>query len=474
MDGKEMKPPTKRIFSAVCIVLFCALLFSGCVTRGPWLNNLDTKTFYANIKADASADYGKKAAEYDGRIYYLSAENGTQGVYSMRPDGSDVQLEFAAEDIRALTVKDDGFYDAEFAGVEENINGSYRSFHLYYRAAPDDAPTDLAAQAEYEEALDGGMIWDFYISEKGYIYIRIAEAVVYGEGIRQKLVCLIDGKLLPEANYSCNVDDQAVAETADGTILMRLYQYSRQYIAVYPGYAHESMDYQILGSDNVCLYDADVAQVVLPTEKLTKWSGERCICTSLLPIFGLDKYKTGRVGDYWILRICDGRMLLAAENSLSVYDMASERGSVLAEFPTTESIYATYDTGGDVLLLTRGFRKSGWLREGFRSVFGIDELKGERLYRADPETGERTRILSLKSGEAFLYVDDSRAAVASGETVLVYDISGDTPVTVKTIELGHEIVDCANKVDAAGNWLFLYRFNEETGRDELLEKIDIG
>jgi len=78
------------------------------------------------------------------------------------------------------------------------------------------------------------------------------------------------------------------------------------------------------------------------------------------------------------------------------------------------------------------------------------------------------------SGEAFLYVDNTCAAAASGQTVLVYDISGAAPALTQTIELEHEIVDCANKVDAAGNWLFLYRFNEETGRDELLEKVDIG
>ena len=35
----------------------------------------------------------------------------------------------------------------------------------------------------------------------------------------------------------------------------------------------------------------------------------------------------------------------------------------------------------------------------------------------------------------------------------------------------HEIVDKANKTDCAGGWWFLYRFNEETNRDELIEKV---
>jgi tricorn protease-like protein len=49
--------------------------------------------FYTNIKPDSNANYGKKAAFCDGRVYYLSAENGTQGIYSMNADGSDVRIE---------------------------------------------------------------------------------------------------------------------------------------------------------------------------------------------------------------------------------------------------------------------------------------------------------------------------------------------------------------------------------------------
>ena len=51
---------------------------------------------------------------------------------------------------------------------------------------------------------------------------------------------------------------------------------------------------------------------------------------------------------------------------------------------------------------------------------------------------------------------------------------GDKAVLLRTIEIEHNIVDCANKVDNAGDWLFLYRFNEKTQRDELIEKVYIG
>jgi hypothetical protein len=80
----------------------------------------------------------------------------------------------------------------------------------------------------------------------------------------------------------------------------------------------------------------------------------------------------------------------------------------------------------------------------------------------------------LGQGDAFLYIDASIAATASGKEISVYDISGDKAELLRTIGTDHNIVDRANKVDTAGGWLFLYRFNEETQRDELIEKVYIG
>ena len=45
------------------IVLYCLLTCSGCVARSESFNDLDTAGFYANVKPDANANYGKKPAE---------------------------------------------------------------------------------------------------------------------------------------------------------------------------------------------------------------------------------------------------------------------------------------------------------------------------------------------------------------------------------------------------------------------------
>ena len=98
----------------------------------------------------------------------------------------------------------------------------------------------------------------------------------------------------------------------------------------------------------------------------------------------------------------------------------------------------------------------------------------ESLYRVDPETGAKQLLLTLEYNNAFLYADAKTAVTGGGKVISIYDISDDKAVLLRTIEIEHNIVDRANKVDNAGGWLFLYRFNEQTQRDELIEKVYIG
>ena len=82
--------------------------------------------------------------------------------------------------------------------------------------------------------------------------------------------------------------------------------------------------------------------------------------------------------------------------------------------------------------------------------------------------------MTLEYNNAFLYTDAKTAVTGGGKTISIYDISGDKAVLLRTIEIEHSIVDYSNKTDTAGGWLFLYRFNEQTQRDELIEKVFIG
>jgi len=447
----------RQLALLICVVLFVSFC-TGCVIRDPSFNNLDTVCFYANIKPDANADYGKKTAVYQNRIYYLSAENGTQGVYSMRLDGSDVKLEFAAEDIRALAVKEDGFYYSGFSDIDTNSNGEYRLFRLYNRTTALSDPIDLLSAAKRAEYMRGDNVWDFYIAADGVIFIRTADVYWITGTVDLSLATLFDGEMLSTADYELVVKDRNAFEKTRIEQDLMVYRYDEQYTATSIDVGSEENEVSIYGHTNVFLFSATLNRTVLPIDT----------------IFLRTRQRNKTITERWILRLSESEVLFATEAALATYNVETCTGEVISSFWSTESIYATYDTGTDILLLTKKFRGNEWVLRKFRSIFDIPTQKGENLYRADPETGERTKLLSLGQDEEFLYVDDNLAVSASENIVSLYDISGETAVLLRTIELEHEVVDPANKVDAAGDWLFLYRFNDATGRDELLEKVFIG
>jgi hypothetical protein len=447
-----------KIALQVCCILLCIVLCTGCVITDPSFNNMDTDRFYTNIKFDADADYGKKTAVYQDRIYYLSAEDGTQGVYSMRFDGSAVQLEFAAEDIRALAVKNDGFYYTGFSDVDNNINGDYRRFRLYHRATAQSDPVDLLNITDLAEDLVRENVWDFYIAGNGYVYIRIASVGFLVARTFLSMITMADEEILFTSEYELKVEDNSAFVDTNISEGLMLYQNKEQYVLIEGKETHGGYFLYVSELSEVALFDATINRTALPIDAVFLTTIQRPYATD----------------ECWILRLSESKILFGTEAALATYDIATHTGTEISSFPPAESIYATYDTGTDIILLTKEFRSDRWIAKKFRKVFDIPTKKGENLYRADSENGERTRLLSLGQDEAFLYVDDDLAASAAGNIVSLYDIGGETAVPLRTIELEHEIVDSANKVDAAGDWLFLYRFNDVTGRDELLEKVFIG
>ncbi|HWR28654.1 MAG TPA: hypothetical protein VN631_02370 [Negativicutes bacterium] len=447
---------TRKTFLISMIVLL--FLCTGCFPRSPLNNDLDTRSFYANMKP-ALANYGKKSAVYDNRIYFLSAENGTQGVYSMLFDGTDVQLEFETADIRSLTVTTDGFYYSGFSHVGVNDNGDYRCFHLYQRLNAQSKPIDLMSQAKNAELLEDDNVWDFYLKENGTLYFRIARMDFYLGNINLSLSTLRNGVILTMPDYSVLLDNLSAFDNPLLQGGLVVYQYEDQLLPV-SNYTSTDADWAIIYDDqNVSMFDKTKQRTILPIDALFLSKTERY---------------NGPYSNRWLLRSSDKKVLLAFEAGLYEYSKDLGTGKEVCAFPKTESIFATYDNGSDIFLMTKTFRKEGWIRNKFRKVFRIPDQRGENLYRFNPSTGASLKMLLLDEGEEFLYIDETSVATASDNTISIYDISGDTAILQRTIEIGHNVVDLANKADTAGGWLFLYRFNEKTQRDELIEKVYIG
>ena len=471
----------KRILCFLILLTFC--MAAGCISYDPENNKMDARGFYANIKADAFSQHGKKAACYDGRIYYLGAELGTQGVYSMSSDGTDIRFEFPAEDIRALYVNGDVCLYAGFDGIAENSHGAYRRFRLlrrqnaetidvlaqptlqaplerlyesYFETAPEDDAGSLAAfqaqQAAYRAQIDelsDCNVWDFYTLPNGDTVVRtLGLNWVMGTN-HLCAVTITDGKLALAPAFSAQADVSVPSGCKQETVSVSWF----------------ALHTLIMSSDNIGgRFDGDIDFVQYDAYSLYDTSAGTAA-------FGIERSIDAPFAGPWLYRVVGTKATFAASNALSSCDWATGDVTELCRFPRAETIYAVHAGKSATRILTQTRGGTGFISARIFNLFDWRHVLSESLYRLDPETGERERLLKLGYGQSFVFVDEAYAAFAKGNTVHVYDITGKTATKISDCTLLHPIVTDENKVEVAGDWLFLYGFNENTGRDELLEKI---
>ena len=200
---KEIVKQLGGLARKVSCGILCLLLLYSCAPSDPEANNFDNVGFVTNLKTDALSPIGEKAAFYGGRIYYLSSELGTQGIYSMDAAGKDVTLEIPAEDIRSINVRDDGIYYAGFAGIRENEVGPFRDFHLYIQKHNETSIADFLRDVGYPEPNSryDGSVWDFYVSDQGVIVICFAEVGSYRLIQLRDVVSFQNGQAVAASEY---------------------------------------------------------------------------------------------------------------------------------------------------------------------------------------------------------------------------------------------------------------------------------
>lgn len=452
---------SKRNFLKYVIFLpelvFFTSFFGACIPHDQSFNDLDTWLFSAYIKPSSNVNSGKKVAIYNERIYYLSAEHSKQGVYSMQLNGNDVRFEFSVEDIRAMQISNEGFYYCGFRNIETNENGTYRIFRLYHRDLEQDESSDVINQINNASDLIDKNIWDFYFDSAHNLYVRSVEQNWLTSENNLLLYSFVNGTVVQNTEYHMLVNDDAIFYKDYPRESLCVYRIHDQYF-ILESPVESFRDTKIVDNRvSIALFDGSLNQQVLPVDdRFSSWGDQSDFSIR------------------WIIRKNQNHLVIGGDNGLYDYDLDAKSGTAIIRFPKRENLFAVYDGGDSILLLTRRFRHTGFFSTNIRYLFSINTIKGESLYRFDPQTGKKKRLLTLGEKQAFLFVNEHTAVTAKENTIYIYDISGNKPVLLRTFELGYTIVDRANKVDSAGGWLFLYRFNTGTQRDELIEKVYIG
>jgi len=416
----------RKGFAFICMILM-GLSLCGCVSKNPEDNNLDAYMFNPYLKPNIMAEDGKKVALSDDRIWYLSAESGQQGLHSMAADGSDVRLEFQTEDIRSIAMRNGCIWTAEFVGMDKNHCGEFRLFQPFLRQRG-----NLYARKNLLSGIDVSLITNYETDDTNLFDLYpIADDVLL---MRFTYPHLPTGGLSLSSSY-LRIGDTKFIRTSE---LVELSEYDRP--DDFRSYIMN--DVFTLGYRGNCVfcdyeaYDVIREQQVLPSD-VRHWKNG-WLFYNLVYARGKNFYFTDR-------------------QSMWRISVDPVKARIITRFEKDERIYASYHTDDTHLLLT-------WK--------DVEKRRSDKcLYRIELQSGAKTRMLSTGKKAEFVYLNETYTAVAEDKTLTLYDISGAEAKEVRQIELSHEIADKANKTDCAGGWWFLYRFNEETNRDELIEKV---
>ncbi|NLI53205.1 MAG: hypothetical protein GX417_02655, partial [Clostridiales bacterium] len=419
---REIRRNAIRSISQIFCMGFCLFLLAGCTVYNPNMNKLDSVTFSANLKEDTFSPNGKKATYYDGRIYYLSSELDTQGIYSMDVSGEDIRLEIPTEDIRAIQIQDDAINYAGFTGIKENAAGPYRQFRLYSRKNGANASSDFLLDATYSDNLRDENVWDFYLSETGTSILRFVNIVGYDGSSGLSAVCFQNGIAVPLSDYQKPVMYQKARKGLVNQALLSIAYLNNLFVDLGNTiYDNPEQTERLTGRGSISVYDANAATIATQNDRL--FSDQSAYADSEFA--------------RWFCRVQEDRMIFASVRGLETYDSGTKVMSDTVSFSPPECVFNQIDCGESILVFTELLRNNYWANYWATDWFHQNRALSESLYRVDPDTGEKTRILTTGRNQAFLYADRQIAAIGGGKTIFIYDISADTPKLLRTVELTH-------------------------------------
>mgnify|MGYP000957607674 CR=1 FL=1 len=376
----------------------------------------------------------------------------------MNAAGEDIRLEIPVEDIRAISITPGGLYYAGFDSIEKNDNGPYRRFRLFQLETGSTTPVDLLKTFSYTDNLGDENVWDFYLTKTGIFAIWFVNVTGYPPVPHYPFTCFSQGAAVPFSEHTVLFNPLEVPPAFKNQNHASLSSYDGLYFlspAFIDTLRDQGQEQSIVY--HFAYYDDLEGQIIPSIDRLDSNSG------SYGDIFPRD-----------FCRIEAGHIIFSSNKGLESYNLATKELTEIATFSVPNSIFQTIDLGNDILIFSQRFRGSKFLDDFADHVLRQNRALQETLFRFDPETGDVSRLLFVGHNHAFLYADADTAVTGGGKTISIYDTSNDKAELLRTIKVSHNIVDRANKVDTAGDWLFLYRFNEQTQRDELIEKVYIG
>lgn len=375
-------------------------------------------------KQDTLINSGQYAAYNNGRIYYISQENGNDGIYSMNNDGSDVQFELSVPKITDLIVTNDYFY---YVGFNRVIKGE-KYFGLFQFDRTKSKTTEVSNTEDPES------VYDAYVTRSGAIYVLAPSPLASS---------------LPPTNYSYVINN-----------------------------SDEFITKKMLGNGQLNLHYGKNSEVFLLFCKDDYASNRINAISSHNASFVDINNGTAFMDDLWIKDEPYFKALCAYDNKVwfSIDDVLYELD---LELMGINFIYTISSMPQDDI--TSGMKISEMYLSGDNAyiIFKEGTEDTEHLFALNLEKPTYSKLGDFNSKKALLNFANGKILWAEGDVIHCYSINvtefySYIGGSVFEIKMPENIID--NKIlETAGDWLFIYEKGEKTSTDpnRLLYKVNL-
>ena len=367
-------------------------------------------------KQDVHADTGQSTAYFDGRIYYISQEDGEDGIYSMLEDGSDVHFELSVPKITRMIVTQDYIYYVGAKSPEEYEGQKVFSLYQFDRS------TFETIEVEYSDSIQS--VYDAYVTDGGVVCVLVKR------GPRG---------MVPPSNFAYIKNS---SEFLKADISLNGHLESNDEVI----FAHDELNAfgksNLVGDYNVSFLDANSGVAVMNSVEL-----------NAVPYFKV-LYAEG------------DKIWCSLDNNLLEID----RKTLQVSF-----IYMNFDDKVHDMKITEMY-----MHDDAAFVIYEKQLGGTQLfYRLDLEYAAYNELMTFNKGKVLLKVEDEYVLWAKGNKIFSSQyideryrwIIGEPKLE---IEMPENIV-ANNILEIAGDWLFIHKkaSSADTETNQLLYKVNL-
>lgn len=445
----------KKVTYGIILSVLVLFLVSGC-QRGKSNsddNKLDYSSFTANYKQDQNCEWGKRAAVYQNGIYYSDPQNG--GIFSMDLDGNQCHLVLKSLDIRKIQLTNEGIYYLNFIGNATNFNGEYRSFRLFfsdwktYTAQNLQNTTYDANNAEQAQEL-----WDFYRTKNGIIAnicIDWADAP-YTSPSLSLFYTFNKGKIRSDQFTFLRKYIYAIIPGAEYPWRGEIATYHQLYFAAESNFGSPDPFFGQYNppSDSFSVTDQQENQMVMNTDNVPYIFGDT------------EQHRT-------IDRFLPDGVLVHIQNEMTLMSQDFQKAIRSILLDGEEIIrYVVVSDDKAYIIADQGEQYKQ------QSVYemDLDTFTYQKLYKCARD--RQILKFGALSDESILWLDAEKLVTVQEKLIRIWELKDGSYQLNRTLKTRMKIVNSLNQTDVAGDWLFVYQFNEANNRDELLMKLNIA